>query len=131
MKEDEEMIVVVDILAHFVNISYRKYKWNRLVKVNGEPVLNMRHLACMVHQGCRVHKATAQQQEREHQNCDSGRSDDFIEFDFYTRPSADERRVAVFEVASILASEHDILQKHKIATWCSPELIVVQSELMD
>ena len=131
-KEEEEIVVVIDVLAHFINTSYRKYKWNRLVKMNGEQVVNMQHLACMVHRHTIKGNATTtdasrtddtpQQQENDFQD----RSDDahdFIEFDFYTRPSADERRIAVFEVASMLKAENEILHKHKIPTWCSPELL--------
>ena len=131
-KEEEEIVVVIDVLAHFINTSYRKYKWNRLVKVNGEQVVNMQHLAFMVHRHIKDKATTTdasrtddtpQQQENDFQDRSGDDADDFIEFDFYTKPSADERRIAVFEVTSMLKAENEILHKHKIPTWCSPELL--------
>ena len=47
----------------------------------------------------------------------------FLELDFLVRPEATERRVAVFEIAEIKATEDEILDKHKISCWCSPELL--------
>ena len=107
---DEEVVIVVDILSHFLNNSYRKFKWNRLMKVNGERVINMKQLAQTVHRLV---------------SSDQSAIDDtsFIELDFLTRVQSNERRVAVFDVLEMLASEEEILAKHKIPSWCSPELL--------
>jgi hypothetical protein len=46
-REGEEIIVVSDVLPHFCNISFARYKWMRVARVNGTPVLNLAHLAAL------------------------------------------------------------------------------------
>jgi len=108
IESNEDIIVVVDLLSHFVNNSYRKFKWQRLMTVNGEPVVNMQQLVHVI--------ADAK--------TDSGVSvRRFLELDFLTRPNAYERRVAVFDVVEMVSTEREILEKHKIPSWCSLELL--------
>ena len=122
--EDEDIIVVVDVLSHFVNNSYRKYKWCRIMKLNGAEIRNMEHLARMLHLLLGRTRTSTDgtfailSPHDSPQECNG-----FLELDFLVRPEATERRVAVFEIAEIKATEDEILDKHKISCWCSPELL--------
>lgn len=40
-----QVIILVDILPHFMNMSYQQYKLHRLSTVNGVDIKNLRHLA--------------------------------------------------------------------------------------
>jgi PDZ domain len=120
VEEDEEIIILIDVLAHFINNSYRKYKWHRLVKLDGTSVRNMQHLALLMEKvlhpvdDCSAEIGDLSLEERSIQ---------FIELDFEIRRNATERRLAVFDVAAIVESENEILEKHKIPSWCSIELL--------
>ena len=120
--EDEDIIVVVDVLSHFVNNSYRKYKWCRLMELNGAIVRSMEHLARMLHvlldRNGTVETVAATSLHETPRDCDG-----FLELDFLRRPESMERRVAVFEIDEIKNTEEEILDKHKISSWCSPELL--------
>jgi ribosomal protein L4 len=111
-ESEEEVIVVADVLSHFINNSYRKYKWNRLTKVNKESIVNMRQLV----------KSLVSLLENVGET-----SDRFVELDFYTRANANERRCAVFDIVEVKTTEVEILEKHKIPSWCSVELFEYSS----
>lgn len=40
-----QVIILVDILPHFMNMSYQQYRLHRLATVNGVDIKNLRHLA--------------------------------------------------------------------------------------
>jgi hypothetical protein len=101
--------LAADILAHFVNIGCSQFKWRRLARFNGQPVLNLVGLAQVAHS---VLSDSAQ----------SASASEFIELDFQCFYTA-ERRAAIFTASAVRESQSEILTTHRVPTWCSVELL--------
>jgi S1-C subfamily serine protease len=101
-----QAIVLCDVLAHPVNVSY-DLRGERLLCVNGVAVKNMRHLVELLHPS----KLEASTRET-------------LELDFGFDERREERRqFVVFETKEILATTSEILRQNKIPQWCSPDLL--------
>jgi len=100
----DQPIVLCDVLAHPLNVSY-DLRGERLLAVNGVAVRNMRHLVEL------LEPSTIEAVET-------------IELDFGFDERRDERRqFVVFETKEILATTSEILRQNKMPSWCSPELL--------
>lgn len=102
----DQAIVLCDVLAHPINVSY-ELRGERLLAVNGVAVRNMRHLAELL---C-PDRLEAEASET-------------LELDFGFDDRREERRqFVVFERREVLTNTAEILRQNKIPMWCSPELL--------
>jgi len=100
----DQAIVLCDVLAHPLNVSY-DLRGERLLAVNGVAVRNMRHLVELL-EPSRLEAVET------------------LELDFGFDERREERRqFVVFETKEVLATTAEILRQNKIPTWCSPDLL--------
>lgn len=101
----DQVIVLCDVLAHPINVSY-DLRGERLLAVNNEVVRNMRHLAQLLHPA-RLEKIPS------------------LELDFGSdKPGRDEKRqFVVFDTKEVLATMGEILKQNKIPLWCTAALL--------
>jgi PDZ domain len=97
--------VLIDVLAHDINVTYDRHVGQRLRLFNGEPVVNMQQLADAI--------------LRDKREPTSG----YIELAFVRdEEHASDKYVAVLDRADVERSEAQIFSQYKVSTWCSPEL---------
>lgn len=105
----DQAIVLCDVLAHPLNVSY-DLRGERLLAVNGQAVRNMRHLVELL-EPSRLEAVET------------------LELDFGFDDRREERRqFVVFETKEVVATTAEILRQNKIPMWCSSDLLQQPSE---
>lgn len=121
---DEQALLLSDVLAHPVNVGYDAYRWHRLRAVNGQSVKNMRELASILRDLKNSVPLEAAKVASSGATVDGPPVDmksNFVEFELLAL-GQHERIVLDLNLGN--DAEKDVLLKHKIPTWCTPELLL-------
>jgi len=100
----DQAVVLCDVLAHPINVSY-DLRGERLLAVNNVAVRNMRHLVELLSP----------------ERLQGGIETLELDFGFEDRRQ-DRRQFVVFDTSEILSTTKEILRQNKIPTWCSADL---------
>merc|ERR1711957_618951 len=98
---EQQACILVDVLAHGINVSYDRMIGEIVDKVNGTEVKNMKHLASLI----------------------SAVESGALQIDFKARTGLTMHKYIVFDVGEVKACEIAILDINKIPQWCSPQLV--------
>jgi hypothetical protein len=113
---DEEIVMLIDVLAHNINVTYDMPIGIPLRFFNGTPVRNLKHLAQLFDGFMKSIPPT--------RPTVPDAKPLFIELGFKAFDhQLDDECVAVFDPYDIKASEDEIFEANKVSNWCSPELL--------
>jgi hypothetical protein len=114
---DEEIVMLIDVLAHNINVTYDMPIGIPLRFFNGTPVRNLKHLARLFDEFMKKLPNEAEPQK-------DGCRPLFIELAFKAfEYQQDDECVAVFDPFEIKSTEAQIFAANKVSSWCSPELL--------
>lgn len=128
-----EWIVLVDVLAHDINVTYKNYIGFPLKEINGKEMINMKQFALEIQS---IRSSTPLLSSTHSTSPTSIQAPSFVELSFSGQRYDDntamlsafngqgcEENIAVLSLTEIEGCEREIFDRHKISSWCTLSLL--------